>query len=87
MASKTLHFLCRALGFVKDAPVPIDNAVILTYVWPGFRINIPPSKRPHDWGGKTFAAYCRYMTAILEWADMKGWTTSELEATIFAENR
>ena len=87
MTSKTLHFLCRALGFEQDPPVPIDNAVILAYVWPGFRINIPPGQRPQDWSGKTFAAYCRYMTAILEWADIKGWSTTELESTIFAENR
>ena len=87
MSSKTLHFLCRALGFEQDPPVPIDNAVILAYVWPGFRINIPPGQRPMDWSGKTFAAYCRYMTAILEWADIKGWNTTELESTIFAENR
>lgn len=87
MTSKTLHFLCRALGFEKDPPVPIDNAVILAYVWPGFRINIPPGQRPMDWSGKTFAAYCRYITAILEWADIKGWNTTELESTIFAENR
>lgn len=86
MASKTLHFLSRALGFAQYPPVPIDNAVILRYVWPGFRIGIPPSQRPQDWQGKTFAAYCRYLTAIVEWADMKGWTTTQLEATIFAEN-
>jgi len=87
MTSKTLHFLCRALGFKQDPPVPIDNAVIRAYVWPGFRINIPPGQRPKDWSGKTFAAYCRYMTAILEWADIKGWSTTESESTIFAENR
>ncbi|MGD0214279.1 MAG: hypothetical protein ABSB87_13700 [Terriglobales bacterium] len=87
MTSKTLHFLCRALGFEQDPPVPIDNAVILAYVWPGFRINVPPSQRPLDWSGKSFAAYCRYMTAILEWSDIKSWSTTELESTIFAENR
>jgi hypothetical protein len=87
MTSKTLHFLCRALGLEHDPPVPIDNAVILAYVWPGFRINIPPGQRPMDWSGKTFAAYCRYMTAILEWADIKRWDTTKLESTIFAENR
>jgi hypothetical protein len=87
MTSKALHFLCRALGYEHDPAVPIDNAVILAYVWPGFRINIPPGQRPQDWSGKTFAAYCRYMTAVLEWADIKGWNTTQLESTIFAENR
>jgi hypothetical protein len=73
-------------GLDQDSPVPIDNAVILQCVWPGFRIGIPPGRRPQDWAGKTFAAYCRYMTAVLEWADMKRWTATQLEATIFAEN-
>ena len=89
ITSKTLHFLCRALGLSQDPPVPIDGAVILKNVWPGFRIGIPPALRPGDWEGKTFAAYCRYMTAILEWGRMKQptWTTSEVEATIFDENQ
>ena len=87
MTSKTLHFLCRALGIEQDPPVPIDNAVVLAYVWPGFRVNIPPGQRPQDWSGKTFAAYCRYMTAILAWATIKNWTTTDLEATIYDENR
>jgi hypothetical protein len=93
MSSKTLHFMCRALGFDQDPPVPIDNKVIRQRVWPGFRIGIPPGQRPQDWEGNTFAAYCRYMTAIIEWANMKknqttmkNWTTTDLQATIFAEN-
>jgi hypothetical protein len=88
IASKTLHFLCRALGFNQDPPVPIDRGVILKYVWPGFRIGIPPGQRPGGWEGNTFAAYCRYMTAILAWGQMKQppWTTTEVEATIYAEN-
>ena len=86
MTSKTLHFLCRALGFQHDVPVPIDNKVILNRVWPRFKNGIPPSQCPQGWKGNTFPAYCRYMTAIIEWANMKGWTTTELEPTIFAEN-
>jgi hypothetical protein len=84
--SKTLHFLCRALGFTQDPPVPIDGAVILDYVWPGFRMGIPPLQRPQDWSGNEFAAYSRYMTAILEWAKQKQWTTTQVESTIYAEN-
>lgn len=90
IASKTLHFLCRALKICQDPPVPVDAGVIRKYVWPGFRIGIPPSQRLAigDWEGNTFAAYCRYMTAILTWAEMKEplWTTTQVEATIYAEN-
>src|ERR1700730_13126793 len=42
IASKVLHFLCRALHFDRNPPVPIDGEVIRQYVWPGFRIGIPP---------------------------------------------
>lgn len=86
MASKALHFLCRALGQV-DPPVAIDNAVILDKVWPAFRIGVPPKQRPQDWDGNSFSAYSRYMTAIIEWAHMKNWTTTEVECTIYAENQ
>lgn len=86
ITSKTLHFLCRALGFNQDPPVPIDNNVILKYVWPGFRIGIPSGQRPRDWEGNDFAAYCTYMTAIIEWARVRNWTTTEVETTIFVEN-
>jgi hypothetical protein len=84
--SKTLHFLCRALGAHHNPPVPIDNDVILKYVWPGFRIGIPLAQRPHDWSGDGFPAYCRYMTAIIEWANQRKWTTTQVENTIYAEN-
>jgi hypothetical protein len=90
MTSKILHFLCRALGFNQDPPVPIDNKVIRQYVWPGFRIGIPPGQRPLDWKGnkaETFAAYCRYMTAMIEWAQARQWTTTEVETTIYDENK
>ena len=86
ITSKTLHFLCRALGFIQDAPVPIDHAGIRKKVWPLFRNRIPPEQRPGDWEGNSFEAYCRYMTAILTWADARGWTTSQVETTIFDEN-
>ncbi|MFZ0863097.1 MAG: hypothetical protein WCA27_32155 [Candidatus Sulfotelmatobacter sp.] len=89
MASKTLYFLCRGLfglGY-QDPPVPIDGAVIRGYVWPGFRIGIPPAQRPQDWSGDSFVAYCRYMTAIIEWAQLRSWTTTQVQATIFEENK
>jgi hypothetical protein len=89
ITSKTLHFLCRALDVNQDPPVPIDRGVILKYGWPGFRIGIPRAQRPADWEGNTFAAYCRYMTAILTWGEMRQptWTTTEVESTIYTENR
>jgi hypothetical protein len=100
ITSKVLHFLCRALSLSQDPPVPIDNEVIVRYVWPGFRIGIPPGQRPQDWEGKSytgtneakiahysFAAYCRYMTAVIEWAQARRWTSTQLESTIYAENK
>lgn len=83
MASKTLHFLCRSLGFDEDPPAAIDNKVMRKRVWPVFRDSIPTNERPGNWEGDTFDAYSRYMTAILTWAANKHWTTKELEATVF----
>jgi hypothetical protein len=83
IASKTLHFLSRACGFHQQPPVAIDNMVILECLWPDFVKDIPAHDRPDDWRGNTFAAYSRYMTAILVWAGRKQWTTTEVEATIF----
>jgi len=84
ISSKTLHFLCRAMGFEEDPPVAIDNAVILNCVWPKFRDAIPKDELPGGWRGNSFDAYSRYMSAILTWARMTGWRTWEVEATIFA---
>src|SRR5579863_1564441 len=78
MASKTLHFLCRSLGFEQEPPVPIDNAVIRQRVWPAFRNSIPSNERPDNWEGNSFEAYRRYMTAVLVWARRKNWTTTEM---------
>ncbi len=85
MASKTLHFLCRSLGFENDPPVPIDNKVIRDIVWPKFRDAIPKDQRPANWNGTDLPAYTRYMTAILTWSKHLGWTTTQTENTIFAE--
>jgi hypothetical protein len=83
MTSKTLHFLCRSLGFQTDPPVPIDGAVIRKKVWPAFRDSIPRADRPKSWNGNSFDAYSRYMTAIITWAHRKGWTTTMMESTLF----
>lgn len=85
LISKTLHFLCVSLGFDHDPPVPIDGAVIRQRVWPAFRDSIPFAQRPGSWDGDTFEAYGRYMTAILEWAKQKHWSTAEVERTISLE--
>jgi hypothetical protein len=85
ITSKTLHFLCRSLGFVQDPPVAIDNAVILNRVWPAFIAPINRVQRPANWRGNALGAYLRYMTAILTWANQRQWTTTDMEATIFDE--
>ena len=85
MASKTLHFLCRALGFNNDSPAALDNAVIRQRFWPAFR-NLAVATGlplPGNWNGNSYAAYLRYMTAINIMATARGWTTTEMECTIF----
>lgn len=85
ITSKTLHFLCRSLGFVQNPPVALDGAVVRQKVWPAFLNPIPVGQRPDNWEGNTFQAYCRYMTAILTWASQRNWTTTQMEATIFVQ--
>lgn len=86
MASKTLHFLSRALVPEDETPpVPRDNAVSLGYTWPGWIAHVPPGERPQNWRGDTFEAYNRYMTAVAVWAEHRGWTTTQIETTIFNE--
>jgi hypothetical protein len=46
IASKTLHFLCRSLGFEKDSPVAIDGKRIREQAWPIFRDSVPFAQRP-----------------------------------------
>jgi hypothetical protein len=89
MVSKSLHFPSRALGYDKDPPVPRDNAVMVECVWRAFIRPIPPNQRPRNWSGNTFAAYSRFMTAIVVWARQRQpqWTTTEMETTIFDEYR
>lgn len=94
MASKYLHFAATTLGY-DNPPVPIDG-VIRTDAWRRF-INLARSpeladdlhKKPGSWTDDRcgWEAYNRYMTAILCWAEKLGWSTSEVENTIFAENR
>jgi hypothetical protein len=83
ITSKTLHFLCRSLDFEQNPPVPIDGWCIRKKVWPDFCASIPIAQRPHDWAGDSFEAYCRYMTAILTWANQRNWTTTEIQVTNF----
>ena len=87
ISSKTLHFMSRALGFDDDPPVALDNAVIRRRVWPAFIGDVPEADWPGDWNGNGLDAYLRYMTAVRVWAGLKGWTTTELETTLFSEFR
>ena len=81
------HFIfsVAALDYASNGPVAIDNKVILNKVWREFRSGVRQPSRLRGWVGKDFAAYNRYMTAILVWADLRQWTTTEMEATIFYE--
>ncbi len=85
MASKTLHFICRSLNYESNPPTAIDNAVIIRNVWPAFKKRLPYGLPIKSWSGKSFESYNRYMSAIIEWARIRSWTTTELEATLFAE--
>jgi hypothetical protein len=93
IASKCLHFLTRSLGYETNPPVPIDNKVIIKEVWPTFKKQIKSEfslgidVMPQGWWEylSTFKSYNRYMTAINIWADLKGWTTTQLENTIYKE--
>ncbi len=96
IASKCLHFVARSLNYNENPPVPIDNAVILQNVWPKFEKAItdvrrttsdPPVCQNWEDTSDSWNAYNRYMTAIIVWANDRGWTTTQLENTIFAENR
>lgn len=93
ITSKCLHFLARSLGYSSNPPVPIDNKVIIKRVWPAFEkmiisnFNKSADKFPDTWwdNSTSWSAYNRYMTAINCWALNKGWTTTQLENTIFQE--
>jgi len=88
MASKTLHFLSRALNPDDHSPPVLrDGAVSLDYAWRRWVARVPPPQRPHNWKGNTFEAFNRYMTAILVWAEQRHWTTTQIETTIFDEGR
>jgi hypothetical protein len=87
MASKTLHFLCRALGVEDHPPVVIDRVMRGQQVWGRFQghfeKNCLPCERPHNWEGNAFEAYSRYMTAILVWAKKLNWSTTQVEVTLY----
>jgi len=89
MISKTLHFLTRSMGYVRNPPVAIDHKVIIDNVWSSFKNGLPSGSQVSPWSAGTrspFEYYNRYMTAVQVWAEARGWTTTEVEATIFAEN-
>ena len=89
MVSKCLHFLARSLGYEVNPPVPLDGAVIIKKVWPCFIKSAenytqsadPPL--PDAWSANSFSAFSRYMTVINCWASYTGWTTTQLENTLY----
>lgn len=84
--SKCLHFLSRALGVTTNPPVPIDNAAMINNLYPRFveaRRQLATSTT--TWRHWTWDSYAAYMSAILTWAAEKGWTTTQVENTIFRE--
>jgi hypothetical protein len=82
--SKTLHFLARGLGIETNPPVPIDNAAMVSTLYPEFLEACRTlGDRPTSWRSGDWNAYQSYMTAILVWTNEKGWTTSEVETTLF----
>jgi len=86
MASKTLHFLCRAIfAECRMPPVPLDST--MRELGQSWRNGLPNGHRPGGWNDNSFAAYNRYMTAIITWAQRKGWTTTEMETTLFNRQR
>ncbi len=95
ITSKCLHFLTRSLGYEENPPVPIDNKVILEKVWLEFENRIRSHSSsdtvplPGRWRsiGSSWSTYNRYMTAINCWSEIKGWTTTEVENTLFIEYR
>jgi hypothetical protein len=91
--SKCLHFLARSLGYETNPPIPIDNKVFIDEVWPTFKKMIDKSEdsnknpMPKNWWdySSSWNAYNRYMTAMNCWSIAKGWTTTQLENTLFVE--
>ena len=92
VASKYLHFLARSLGYDTNPPVPMDGKVIVQMAWPAFKRMIQQLRGSADlsvpgvWRDRSsWDAYNRYMTAILCWAGTAGWSSTQVENTIFAE--
>lgn len=91
MTSKTLHFLCRSLGYTANPPVPIDNKVILRRVWPVFMFlgrscgaHIG-GREPCTWMNSedSWSGFMRYMSVIRCWAEKHRVCTTGIECTLF----
>jgi len=84
ITSKTLHFMCRALGFDKDPPVAIDNKIILKRVWPALTRSVKASAKPSSWANG-LSGYKRYMTFInyLRCNCYPDWSNTQIESTLF----
>jgi len=92
VTSKCLHFLARSLDYSTNPPVPIDNRVIINRGWHTFEEMVTNNFKisidvfPEEWwdNSASWFAYNRSMTAINCWASHKGWTTTQIENTIFS---
>lgn len=80
--SKTLHFICRAIGFDLDHPVPIDRKVILQNVYPVFIAGTNPI--PGKWENG-LEGFKRYMTFIngLRHCHYPELSNTQIEARLF----
>lgn len=93
IASKVLHFLARSCGYEQNPPVPFDNAVSWNQLnsWFFTTISLHWQKKdpaiPDTWWDEenSWESYNRYMTAIICWAEQRGWTTTDIDASVFAK--
>ncbi len=86
--SKTLHFLCRSLGFEVNPPVPLDNGIMVQKVWPRLFEGVRQTRNfrwltPDD----SWIGYCRYMTFIeyLRKHFYPKWTNTNVENALFGQ--
>ncbi len=94
MTSKTLHFIARSQGYEINSGVAIDSKMRTKFAGHydkhiEAQLNIS-SRTLGIWSDMSSAesswtSYNRYMTAICCLAEMKNWTTTEVEATIFQD--
>lgn len=93
ITSKVLHFLARSCGYEENPPVPFDNAVTWNLLRAWFFSSIALKRQgqypplPQTWwdNDNSWESYNRYMTAIICWAEQRGWHTTDVDASVFAK--